>query len=197
MVCGAAVAFVAAGCAQPPAAEVGLAEAALTAAQGAEAETYAADAFKAAQDTQAQLQAELTAQQQKFGLLCLYSKATQLAAAAKTAAEKAQQDAGTEKERVRTGDDAANRQRENRSRRGHQAPRERRLAAKDSRADIAAMKADSAAVTTSLGEADTALGASQFAEARSKAQAALDAAGKVKTSVEEAQAARKGARPRA
>jgi hypothetical protein len=183
------------GCGQVPAAEVASAEAALAAAQSAEADVYAPEALKAAQDSQAQLQAELTVQREKLRVLRSYARATEMATAAKAAAESAQQSAAAQKEQVRVETTqliaAAKLAVEEASALLVTAP-----TGKGSQADLAAMKADLIAVGTSLGEADLALGSSRFTEARSKAQVAMDAAAKVKGAIEQAQAARKGARPR-
>jgi hypothetical protein len=182
-----------AGCSNPPAAAIESANAAMTAADSVEAGTYAAEAYKAAQDAQAELQAELAAQESKFGLFRSYDRATELATVAAAAAQQAETIATTERDRVRTETT--------------QLVADARLAlneamqmietapaGKGSQADLAAMKADLTAVESSLGEADSAIAASQFGEARSKAQAAMEAAGKVKSSVQQAVTMRAGAR---
>jgi hypothetical protein len=114
-----------------------------------------------------------------------YAKATELAAAAKVAAETAQQRAVEGKEQARNEatqlvadarvvlDEAVLML--------EKAPR-----GKGTQADLAVMKSDLAAVEVSLGEANSALAASNFDEARTKAQAAIQAAGQVKAAVEQA-----------
>jgi len=189
------LAAMAAACAQPPTAEIGAAESAIAAAETAEAETYAADVYAAAQEAQSALQAEMTVQQEKFAPLRSYTKVTELAASAQAAAETAAQEAAAGKERVRAETAQliveAKAAVEEATLLLESAPQ-----GKGSQADIAAMKADLAAVGLSLGEADVAASASNFTEARNKAESALAAAAKVKTSIEDAQAVQQGARPR-
>src|SRR5262245_59672517 len=78
------------GCAKPPQADVDAAKAAVQQARSMEAADYAPDALRAAEDAQAQLDTELKAQEEKFALFRSYKKATELAATAKAAGEKAQ-----------------------------------------------------------------------------------------------------------
>ena len=185
VVLAAVVAVTAGGCSSPPAAEISAVDAAVVAAESAEASTYASAEFAAVTEAKAQLQAELTAQEGKFALMRSYAKATELAAAAKVAAETAQQRAVEGKEQARNEAtqlvadarvvlDEAMLMLE-------KAPR-----GKGTQADLAVMKSDLAAVEVSLGEANSALAASNFDEARTKAQAAIQAAGQVKAAVEQA-----------
>lgn len=189
------VAGLAVGCAKPPTPAIEGANAALEAATAAEAEMYAADAYKAAADAKQQLDAELTAQQEKFAFFRSYTTASDLAASATMAAEQAKTDAIAEKERVRAETTQliadAKLAVEEAKQLLETAPR-----GKGSQADIETMKSDLTSVEVSLGEADTALAASNFKEARNKAEAAMQAATQVKTAVEQAQALRAGARPR-
>jgi hypothetical protein len=185
VVLAAVVAVTAGGCSSPPAAEISAVDAAVVAAEGAEASTYASAEFAAVTEAKAQLQAELTAQEGKLALMRSYAKATELAAAAKVAAETAQQRAVEGKEQARNEatqlvadarvvlDEAVLML--------EKAPR-----GKGTQADLAVMKSDLAAVEVSLGEANSALAASNFDEARTKAQAAIQAAGQVKAAVEQA-----------
>lgn len=187
------VAGLAIGCAKPPTPAIEGASAALEAA--AEAEMYAADAYKAAAEARQQLDAELTAQEEKVALFRSYTKASELAASATMAAEQAKADAIAEKERVRAETTQliadAKLAVEEAKQLLETAPR-----GKGSQADLETMKSDLTSVELSLGEADTALAASNFKEARNKAEAAMQAAMQVKTAVEQAQRARAGARPR-
>lgn len=195
IVLGVSIAALAAGCAQPPQTEIDATNAAFEAANAAEAQTYAADSQKAAQDAKSQLDAELTAQEEKFALFRSYSRASELAASAKMAAETAEKDAAAQKARIRT--EATKMIADTRTALGEtmqlleKAPR-----GKGSQADIAAMKADLANVETSLGEADSALSAGKLMEARSKAEAAMKMVQQTKSAIEQAQAMRSGAKPR-
>ena len=96
-----------AGCAKPPQAETDTANAALTAAESAEASTYAADQLEQARAAMRRATAELQVQQQKFALLRSYTKAQQLLADAKTAADAAEQAAVTNREAARATAQAA------------------------------------------------------------------------------------------
>lgn len=195
LVLGVSVAAIAAGCAQPPQSEIESANQAFDAATTSEAQTYAANSYKAAQDAKSQLDAELTAQEEKFALFRSYSRTSELAASATTAAEKAEKDASAEKDRIRaettkiiadtrTALDETTHLLE-------KAPR-----GKGSQADIAAMKADLATVGTALGEAESALSAGKLMEARSKAEAAMKTVQQTKGAIEQAQAMKSGAKPR-
>ncbi len=94
------------GCASPPTADVDAAKAALDRAAAAaldsaaagRADQYAAESLKAAQDARAALDAELKTQEGKW--FKSYDKTKELAAAAKTAGDKATADALAGKERA-------------------------------------------------------------------------------------------------
>ena len=75
------------GCSAPPTAEADAAHQSIAAAASADAEKYAPDSFKQAQDAKSALDAEMKAQEGKF--IKSYDRAKELAAAAKTAADKA------------------------------------------------------------------------------------------------------------
>jgi hypothetical protein len=196
VVLAAAAAVTAVGCANPPAAELSAVDAAVVAAESAEASTYATAELAAVTEAKAELQGELAAQQDKFALLRSYSKATELAAAVKVAAEVAQQKAveGKEVARAEATQSVADARvvLDEAVLMLEKAPR-----GKGTQADLEVMKSDLAAVEASLGEANSALAASNFNEARSKAQAAIQAAGQVKAAVEQAVALRAGGRRRA
>jgi hypothetical protein len=196
VVLAAAAAVTAVGCANPPAAELSAVDAAVVAAERAEASTYATAELAAVTEAKAELQGELAAQQDKFALLRSYSKATELAAAVKVAAEVAQQKAveGKEVARAEATQSVADARvvLDEAVLMLEKAPR-----GKGTQADLEVMKSDLAAVEASLGEANSALAASNFNEARSKAQAAIQAAGQVKAAVEQAAALRAGGRRRA
>jgi len=182
-----------AACASPPQAAIDSAKAALEKASGAGATEYAADSMKAAQDAEAALEAELTAQQDKFGLFRSYTKATELAAAATAAGEKAEQDAATGKEAAKTAASTAIGEAKDMLSEATnllgKAPR-----GKGTAADLEALKTDLAGAETAIGEADTAFAAERYLDARAKAEAAKTAAGGVTSAVEQAMAARRGRR---
>jgi TonB family protein len=86
------------GCGAPPTADIDAAKTALTNATTAGARDYAAASFKAAEDAQAALDAELKAQEARW--FKSYDKAKQLALAAKEAGDKAAAEAATAKEKA-------------------------------------------------------------------------------------------------
>ena len=86
------------GCAAPPTAEVGAARAAVDKAVTDRADQYAAESLKAAQESRAALDAELTAQEGKW--FKSYDRAKELAVAAKAAGDKAAADAVAAKEKA-------------------------------------------------------------------------------------------------
>ena len=93
-----ALAMTVTGCASPPNADVDSAKASLDKAAAANAVQYAPDSLKAAQDAQTALDLELKAQEGKW--IKSYDRARELAAAAKTASEKAAADATAGKEKA-------------------------------------------------------------------------------------------------
>ena len=89
------LALAVAACGAPPTAEVNAANAAVDKAAAERAAQYAGESFKAAQEAQTALEAELKAQEGK--LIKSYDRARELAAAAKTAGDKAVAEAVAEK----------------------------------------------------------------------------------------------------
>lgn len=178
----------AAGCASPPKADIDAARAALDQATAAGASQYAVDSFKAAQDAQAALDAELTAQHGKW--FASYDKTKELAASVRTAGEKAVADAATGKQKAKA--DAGAAIDEAKTVLGQaQALLDKAPKGKGSAADIEAMKGDLATAGTAITDAEAALGAERFLEAKAKAESAKAAATTVKTAVEAAMAAKK------
>ena len=177
---GASLAVWTAGCAQPPTAEVDAATAKVQ-AMAAEGVLYAPDAYKAAQDTVAQLDAEMEAQNQRFALTRSYDSVSELAAAAGTAADRVQQAVDTEKERLRT----------EASRVAADAKRALGDATasleKVPQGEVEALKADVAAAETSLGEVDALLSAGRLQEVQQIAEAAREAASQISNTIQEAE----------
>ncbi|MFN8060640.1 MAG: hypothetical protein U0Q12_15910 [Vicinamibacterales bacterium] len=182
-----------AGCAQPPTAEISAVDAAIQQAEAAGATDYAAEAIRAARDAKAQLDAELKAQEGKFGLMRSYTEASKLAAAAKQAGEQAAKAAAAGKEQAKAAATsaiaAAQTALQSASDLLDKAPR-----GKGTAQDIEAMKSDLAGVQTTLTDADAALKAEKYKEAATKAEAAKTAADAVRMSVEQAVAAKAGAK---
>ncbi len=189
----AGVALLSVACAKEPTDALNAAKAALEAAKTAGAADYAPSALAAADTAAAALEAELKAQAEKFTLTRSYTKAGELATAAKAAADQAAAEAVTGKEQmkaeattliagVRGSIDAAKQALAN-------APK-----GKGSAADLEAMNADVAGVETALGEMDAALSAGNFKDAKVKAKAAKATLDKIVADVQAATSAKKGKR---
>jgi hypothetical protein len=180
------------GCAKPPEADIQSAKQSIEAAQQAQAGDYAPDSLKAAEDVQAQLDAELKAQEEKFALFRSYKKASELAAQVKAKGEQAATDAKTRKEQVKQEAQtligeakAALTEAEEMLKK---APK-----GKGTQQDIEALKGDLTAATSTVTEAESAFTAERFLDAKAKAEAAKSSIGNVKTQIEQAMAAKKAA----
>jgi TonB family protein len=92
------LAVVVTGCAAPPSADVDAAKASVDRAASSGANRYAAESLKSAEDARAALDAELKVQEGKW--LKSYDKTRELAAAAKSAGEKAEADAVDSKQKA-------------------------------------------------------------------------------------------------
>jgi TonB family protein len=92
------LAVVVTGCAAPPSADVDAAKASVDRAASSGANRYAAESLKSAEDARAALDAELKVQEGKW--LKSYDKTRELAAAAKSAGEKAAADAVDAKQKA-------------------------------------------------------------------------------------------------
>ena len=90
--------FILAACGTPPTAEMEAARQSMANASSAGADKYASESFKEAQAAQTALDSELKAQDEKF--VKSYDRSRELAAAAKTAADKAATEAAAGRERV-------------------------------------------------------------------------------------------------
>jgi hypothetical protein len=179
------------GCAAVPQADVDAAKAAADQAATSGAPDYAADSYRAVQEAQTALDAELAAQADKFALTRSYSKATELAAALKAAGEKAAQDAVAGREAAKNeamtliadAKTALTQAQELLSK----APK-----GKGTAQDLAALKADLDTAASSITDAETAFATDAFREAMTKAEAAKAAATNVIAAIQQAIAARGG-----
>jgi hypothetical protein len=187
----AGAALLSVACAKEPTEALNASTAALAAARTAEAADYAPAALAAAETAQAALEAELKAQAEKFALTRSYTKAAELATAAKAAADAAAAEAVTGKEQmkteattlvagVRSAVDAAKAALA-------QAPK-----GKGTAADLEAMKADVAGVETALADMDAAISGGKYKDAKVKAEAAKATLDKIVADVQAAIDAKKG-----
>jgi len=101
------VALLAVGCAKPPQQELDGANAAMSEATQADAQTYAANEYARAQEAMNQVNAEMEAQTAKFALIRSYNKTKELIATANQAAADAKAAAVTGKETARNDSQAA------------------------------------------------------------------------------------------
>ncbi|MCG3158398.1 MAG: hypothetical protein DKINENOH_05040 [bacterium] len=160
------------GCKEAPQQLLADADAAMQAAQTAEANRYAMDLFNAAKDSLSAAQAEVEQQNSKFALLRNYDRATALLNSAIAAFKSASDAAATNKEAVRAEADTLMAQ---------VAPKieaAKKLMAKapkgkEGRAALEMIQADINAVESGLSEAQNAMTSNDYLTARDKVQAAM------------------------
>jgi len=184
-----------AGCGKPPETEIGAADQSLGEARTAQASEYAPESLKAAEDARAQLDAELKAQEDKFALFRSYDKATELAASAKQAADRAKTDAVEGRERAREEASAMIAQLRTSVLEVQQlldsAPK-----GKGTEADLAVLRSDLTGVETAIAEMDTAFAEEQYLESISKAEAAKQSVDAIRGEIERAMEMAKSRRVR-
>ena len=187
----AGVALLSVACAKEPTEALNAATSALAAAKTAEAADYAPAALAAAETASAALQAELKAQAEKFSLTRSYTKAAELATAAKAAADKAAAEAVTGKEQMKVEATALVA--------GVRATIDTAKAAlakapkgKGTAADLEAYKADITGVETALADMDAAIAAGKYKDAKVKAEASKATLDKIVADVQAAIDAKKG-----
>lgn len=186
------IAVAAGGCAQKPVDEITAATQALDQARAEGAGDYAPEAWAAAQEADAQLRAELAAQDRKFALFRSYGNAKALAADVKGKAERALQDAAAAKARMK--EEATKLIADARAALADlQRALQHAPTGKGAQADLAAMRADADGVEATVAEADTALGAGDYKTAKAKAESALATIERIKGEIVQAEEARRRA----
>jgi len=187
-----ALALVLAGCAQVPQADVDAAKHALDEARQAQAAEYAPQSWTAAQDAESKLQAELDAQEQRWSALRSYTVASQLAASTKQAAERSRDEAMAGKEQAKNEASTMMAQAREAASRAQAAvttaPR-----GKGTEADLASLKSDATSIDDTLMEMQKAFDAGDYIGAKTKAQAAMDAAKRIEDEIAQAKAGRRAA----
>ncbi len=176
-------------CAKPPQQQIDAAKAALAAAKAAQADVYAPDSLKAAQDKDAALDAELATQQSKF--FKSYKVATQMTTDLQQLADKAKADAVAGKEKAKAdaeaaitaADTAVTTAREDLKK----APK-----GKGSTADLAAMTGDVDTAAKAVEDAKADATAEKYFDAKTKAESAKAQAEKVSADVAAAIELKKG-----
>jgi hypothetical protein len=186
------LAVAAVACAQAPKADIDAAKQALDDAQRAQASDYASEAWTAAKDADAKLQTELAVQEKKWAPLRSYDQTKQLAQQVKSEAERATQqaNAGKEKAKAEAGDLIAQAKtaQQNAESALQTAPK-----GKGTEADLASLKTDTASIDGQIQDAQRAYDGGDFLGAKTKAQAALDAANKIQTEIQDAKSRRRAA----
>ncbi len=164
-----------AGCSKAPEAEMTAAQASLTAAQQAEAETYAPDALRMAQDTLSAANAAKTEQDGKFALFRSYGATKEMFARADALLKQAAATAATEKEKVRAQVEAlmteAQAVLDSANVALSKAP-----VGKGNKADIELIKNDLAGIGTQFGDAQADYNGGRYMVAKSKVEAVITSA---------------------
>jgi hypothetical protein len=185
----AALGFVLAGCAQAPSTDIDAANHAVDEARQAQAAEYAPQSWAAAQDTQSKLQIELDAQGQRWSMLRTYTVARQLAQDTKTAADRSRDEAIAGKDRAKNEASTLMAQAREEVGRANTAvttaPK-----GKGTEADLASMKSDAGSLDDTLAEMQKAFDDGNYNEAKAKAQAAIDAAKRIQSEIENAKSQR-------
>jgi len=186
-------ALTAVGCSKPPQADIDAAKQALGDAKVAEAPAYAADEWVQAEDAAKLLDTELKLQGEKFAMFRSYKHATELASAAKTAAEDATQTAVEAKDQAREEAMATIEQV-----RAMLVEVQDMLAkaptGKGTQADLAALRSDLDGVQLALAEADASYQSGRYLDAQTGASAALTSVEQVKADIDAAVRAREASR---
>lgn len=176
-------------CAKPPQQQIDAAKAALDEAKTAQADIYAPESLKAAEDKAAALDQELATQQSKF--FKSYKVATQLTTELQDLAAKAKEDAVAGKEKAKADAEAAITAAEAAVTAANEAlgkaPK-----GKGSKADIEAMKADVAAAAQDVEAAKADMTTEKYFDAKAKADGAKAKADQVAADVQAAIEMKKG-----
>lgn len=179
-------------CAQAPTADIDAAKKSLDDAQRAQASDYASEAWTAAKDADAKLQAELEAQQKSWAPLRSYETTKQLAQLTKSEADRAATEAATNKEKTKT-EVAALMTQANEAYQAAQTALTTAPRGKGTEADLASLKSDTASIESQLQEMQRLYDAGDYLGAKTKAQAALDAAKQIQTEIDQAKSRRRAA----
>lgn len=177
-------------CSQAPVKEVDAAKASLEAARQARAQDYAPDAWNAATNTEAALEAELKAQEESLALFRSYDRAVALAADLDRAGKAAADEAAAKKASMQTEVaallDRAAAEIASAQKAVESAPR-----GKGTEADLTSLKSDAAGLDAQLKDARTAFESGDLIAAKAKADAVIDAATRMRDEIEKAREARR------
>jgi len=185
----AVVMFLAVGCAKPPQDDISATQAEMDKARQAQAETWAADEFKGANEAMNAAQAEITAQNEKW--FKNYDKAKELLSTAKADAAKAAEAAVANKEQAKNDADAAMAAADT-ALTTAEADLKVAPVTKDSKADLELFKNDLATLRSTLDAAKASFGSEDYKKALESANSVKDQATSIATQLEEAKAKRSG-----
>lgn len=185
----AVVMFLAVGCAKPPQDDISAAQAEMDKARQAQAETWAANEFRGANEAMNAAQAEISAQNEKW--FKNYDKAKELLATAKTDAAKASEAAVANKEQAKNDANAAMTAADT-ALTTAEADLKVAPVTKDSKADLELFKNDLATLRSTLDAAKASFGSEDYKKALESANSVKDQATSIATQLEEAKAKRSG-----
>ncbi len=183
------------GCSKAPEAEMQAAKTAMDAAKAAEAELYAPDAYRVANDTLNAANAAKTEQDSKFALFRSYGKSKEMFVRAQALASKAASDAAAEKERVKQEvmglmtqakaavDTAA-------------AALAKAPKGKDTKAELELIKTDLDALTPAMTQAEADFNAGKYLTAKTDYEAIIQKAKGITDEIAAAAAKKAGAKPK-
>lgn len=156
-------------CAKAPTEQIAAAEKAVTEAQQSGAATYVADEYAKIEGTMAALKKEVSDQDGKLALFRDYGKAEQLAAAAKSDAERVKVEAATKKEEAKAA--ALQAQQVAQEAVASTLALVAKAPAGKDRAALESIKADADALKESLNQVQAAIDAADYPTAQTKAKA--------------------------
>jgi serine phosphatase RsbU (regulator of sigma subunit) len=183
--------FVAVGCAKPPQDEINSTQAEMDRAKQAQAETWAPNEIKAAEEGMSAANAEISAQNEKW--MKNYDKAKELLAKAREDAAKAAEAAAANKEQARKDAEATIAAADTAVQAAEAALKVAPVT-KDSKADLELFKNDVTTLKSTLDAARQSFGSEDFKKALESATSVKDQATSIATQLEEAKAKRAGAR---
>jgi hypothetical protein len=185
----AVVMILAVGCAKPPEEDISAAQAEMDKARQAQAETWAANEYRGANEAMTAAQAEISAQNEKW--FKNYDKAKELLATAKADAAKASEAAVANKAQAKTDAEAAMTAADT-ALATAEAGLKVAPVTKDSKADLELFKNDLATLRSTLDAARASFASEDYKKALESANSVKDQATSIATQLEEAKAKRAG-----
>ena len=187
----AVVMILAVGCAKPPQEDISAAQAEMDKARQAQAETWAANEYRGANEAMNAAQAEINAQNEKW--FKNYDKAKELLATAKADAAKASEAAVANKAQAKSDAEAAMTAADTAISTAEAALKVAPVT-KDSKADLELFKNDLATLRSTLDAAKASFASEDYKKALESANSVKDQATSIATQLEAAKAKRAGAK---